>query len=607
MVALKSQGDVKLYVDLCVNVLRDSRSFYPSDGCLQRDIDTVVSRVNREGIPFLTVTLPKLGKAVDESLETGWFNRPKEFKAHGRGSEVPAFMHGLLHPCYSDEGHLVGMQADRLKAIRQVCYLCYKLELPYSQEQEASVIDSFLATEEELKRFQMPLDDWYVARAADIVEELLRGFNPKEIVPRHGPGAVATGEKLDAKWRFSRLYASIHNQFPYYEYFVVGSRNLLDEVRWYRGLERRETPIAKVVLVPKDSRGPRLISCESLETQWIQQGLGRKFVEVLEKHPLSKGRINFTDQEINRKLALQGSSSGEWATLDLKDASDRVSLQLVKRLFPERVYLALLAARSTATNLPDGRIVPMLKHAPMGSALCFPVMALCVWALSVAAIAQSARKSTQEVAPSVFVYGDDLIVASDHFNTVVEALEYCGLRVNTSKCFRRSGPSFRESCGMDAYCGHEVTPVKVRKPWTGKPGDGCTYASWVAYANELAAHGFPNASERAWKQLESTFGRIPHGVETSAFPCRIGPSWLKSLLLNLELGFPVRESPDRGEGDVNYMRVEIKVRFLKSDTQPTILDGWSRLLRDLTAGHGEDPSLVTLPQSVQLRTGWRSM
>lgn len=609
MAALKSPGD-DLYVDLLLNVLHDSRHLYLSEADLRRDVETIRSRVAREGLPFLTVSLPKLGKALDRSLETGMFERPKEFKSRGNRSEIPALFSGMLMPAFDDEGRLVEMSAERLKALRQATFFFYKLALPYSKDQEEAVIRSFLETEEEVSRYLIPQDDWDVATAADLVEDVLLGFDPKDIVPRHGPGAVATGEKLDAKWRFSRLYADIHRQYPYYDYFVVGGASeLLDRIRWYRSLERCETSVAKVVLVPKDSRGPRLISCEPLEKQWIQQGLGRKLVDHLESHWLTKGNVNFTDQGVNRKLALVGSTDGRWATLDLKDASDRVSLALVKRLFPKGLYHALCAARSSATKLPDGSEVALTKHAPMGSALCFPVMALTIWAISVAAIycLLQRRKSLPEVAKAVFVYGDDLIVETEYYETVVEALERCGLRVNSAKCFRQTGPSFRESCGMDAYKGVPVTPVKVRSLFSGNPGDGTTYASWVAYANELKAQGFPSTSERVWKAVETTYGKVPYGVATSAFPCRIESSWLKSLLLNLEKGFPVRESPDRGDDDVHYMSVQVKAKFLKDRKEPTTVDGWPRLLRNLTAGFDEDPNSVVLPQSTQLKSGWRRL
>jgi hypothetical protein len=169
---------------------------------------------------------------------------------------------------------------------------------------------------------------------------------------------------------------------------VGGGKEIIDRVQWYRGLERLPAGTAKVVLVPKDSRGPRLISAEPLEYQWIQQGVGRSIVAHLEAHHLTKGRVNFTHQEVNRRLAQESSATLELATLDLKDASDRVSLELVRRVFkntPELVR-ALEAIRTDATLLPDGRVQSLKKFAPMGSAVCFPVEAFVFWAILTASI-----------------------------------------------------------------------------------------------------------------------------------------------------------------------------------------------------------------------------
>jgi hypothetical protein len=161
----------------------------------------------------------------------------------------------------------------------------------------------------------------------------------------------------------------------------------------------------------------------------------------MEAHSLTSGLVNFTDQGINRYQAYRGSITRESSTLDLKDASDRVSLALVENLFPNNWVEALKACRSAMTELPNGDIVTLSKHAPMGSALCFPVMALCIWAILTAtanmaqtahAVKVSGRLSESRKrfnwAEPVYVYGDDIICPTPFAEFGVLVLEVSALR-----------------------------------------------------------------------------------------------------------------------------------------------------------------------------------
>jgi len=64
-------------------------------------------------------------------------------------------------------------------------------------------------------------------------------------------------------------------------------------------------------------------------------------------------------------------------------------------------------------------------------------------------------------AKQVRVFGDDIIVPNDVYPVLTSLLAECQLKVNTSKSFH-SG-KFRESCGMDAYDGEDVTPAYFRQ------------------------------------------------------------------------------------------------------------------------------------------------
>jgi len=356
---------------------------------------------------------------------------------------------------------------------------------------------------------------------------VLCNFDPLDISPKHGPGSVSTKEKYEEKYDFKRINPRLDSVFPFDQYFMVNSNHVSDTLADQTNQRVRTTcpalsdelgsdgivvreSSAKIVLVPKDSRGPRLISCEPLENQWIQQGIMRRLVKHIESHPLTGGHVNFTDQSINQSLALAGSATGGLATLDLKEASDRVSMGLVARIFPPHIVRALAASRSLKTSSAEGEELELGKFAPMGSALCFPVMALTIWAALTAQcdVTSACRRET------VFVYGDDVIVPGNNAQSAITRLELVGLKVNKDKSFTNG--LFRESCGTDAFRGADVTPCRISTDWSSAP-ESAVYASHIAYANEMHRRGYHRTAQYIAACLVSRFTEVPFAYDEDSY------------------------------------------------------------------------------------------
>ena len=476
---------------------------------ISRDLQTFENRLKNEGITFCTSTLPSLGKAIYRSFETGSLNCPSNFR-RTKGTTLPAFLRGLFSKVYEPTGELKVQPCYRsLKAIVQVCFLVYKLELPYKRKLREKVIQNFVEVESELKDLFIDSTDHILDDARNIMTSIFKGFNPQNIEPRHGPGAVATGERFGEKWNFKTLYRNIHEVYPYWEYFLPSYRTAFTSGEWYRNLNILDSGCAKVHLVNKDSRGPRLISMEPLEYQFIQQGLGRSIVRWLERHQVTRGLVNFTKQSVNQKLTYCKS----YATLDMKEASDRVSLKLVKELFRDLPDLleALCATRTDSTLLPDRTKISLEKFAPMGSALCFPIESAVFFCLS-----EAVRKHWR-IKGYTFVMGDDIVVPRKLAQYLFETFPRFGLKFNEDKCFIHG--RFRESCGFDMFDDEFITPIRMRKCLPRSRKDATGLVSAVSLRNYLYQGGFYKAAEF----LEGMIMRLyPSGIATGGrldLPC----------------------------------------------------------------------------------------
>ena len=577
--------DTPFYVGLISAVLKDAAIISnQTDTELARDLQEIEARTRSEGISFLTRTLPSLAKSMDNALAMSTCLDFKGFKSD-EVVKLPRFMRSYFEQVFDEFGwERSDASPLAIKCIRQVLYLFYKLNLPPTEEQCNEVVDLFIRTDKSLSFDSLktsPYEKWVIRYARGLICRVLGGVSPLDPVlfrPRHGPGAVATGEKANEKPCFKRYFRRLAKIFPYDKYFFFNLSHLSDRLSEFYSMEELESGTAKVVLVPKDSRGPRLISCEPLENQWIQQGLMNVLVKTIERHPLTKGLVNFTDQTVNQRLALESSLSGRLVTLDMKEASDRVSLELVKALFPTTWFDALYACRSEATLLPDGTVMPLKKFAPMGSAVCFPVEALVFWALSVSCIAyyEDSAKGRKAIRQSIYVYGDDIICGTKDHEFLMRKLPMFDLEFNKGKCC--TGRFFRESCGVDAYKGVDVTPLKVRAVWCSSLA-GMDYVSWVAYHNAFEKRGFYTVCDYLSERIQD-IRLTPYADLEGSEVVALIDSRKTAIHANHQLGIKSRMHGSTDIRKTEYQCYEVKAwvvfsRVLKDTTVP----GWSEMLR----------------------------
>jgi hypothetical protein len=440
-----------------------------------RDIKTITARVKHEGLSFLTITLPDFCKGFERSLAEGQV-APNLFKSFSFTKGLPSFLSGFLELVFNpSDGRLLNDPSiEAILAVRQITLLFSKVNLDCTEERVAKAIRSYVECERELT-------DDPLSHGSDLVNQFRRvglmlwseAFSEMEkylhqdmLRPKHGSGSTADGIRGNAKYnqwywpmRLEEVFSSREYLFPSWSYYDESLVNFAEP--------GNEIPV-KVITVPKTLKTPRIIAEEPTSMMFMQQGLHEMIQSIFRVDKTARWLVNYDSQVPNQDLARRGSIDGSLATLDLSEASDRVSNVLVEALisgFPE-LNAAVFACRSTSARVPGYGVIPLTKFASMGSALCFPFEALVFSTIVFCGIEDALNRrltlrDINRLRGKVRVYGDDIIVPTDMAPSVASKLSAFKMKVNANKSFWTG--MFRESCGKEYYAGHDVSIVKLRR------------------------------------------------------------------------------------------------------------------------------------------------
>lgn len=541
-------------------------------------------RIAHEGIAFLTVTLPKLSKAVLRFIEIGYFDyknlKDYDLTCFERKGRSLRYFRSFLGRIFCTKTGALRCDACpvALFQLRQLSEYAYKLSLDFAEHDLVEAKEKFATVEKDLASFDYDRDfvdqlrkdfeTYYPTISRATISDILTKCRP-----RAGSGTFSDMPKrLDSKsdevknfgtelakvyegasWRMDKFIApelglvpidgkpwflkryvdmrwpdrfrSISGYFKQYpcqpvrnvstivEVMPIDRRSYtirqfgskpnlpftsahsqtcaVEEWTWdlSRGSRIRRKSISplgfrsvelsnknltsEVLFVPKDSRGPRTIVREPYWLLMVQMSYHDWITDELER--VSRNRVNFRDQSINQKLAERSSIDKKNATIDLKDASDRVLLSVIRQIFRNSPGCRwFLEQRSESTKLPiawektaDGRQVPkefelikLNKVAGMGSGLTFPTMSLLITLCISRIVCSRYKLNYNDVRDRIYVYGDDVILPVEWLDDAYKALGLVGLKVNVNKSFANS--HFRESCGGDFFFGNSVAPVRLK-------------------------------------------------------------------------------------------------------------------------------------------------
>jgi len=529
-------GLVKSLMSLMQAVLADAGTLCSVD--TSRDLTTIARRYEHEGDAFFGITLADFGKAFERSLELGQIDNAA-FSSFKKARGLPAFLQGFLCLVFDrTTGRLlVDPCPHAVYSVRQITLMWAKMAAECTDDRNRKAILSYHQCETDVKSFTQQYRYNVTARASfrkmarllfgDLFRTLDEDVCEGRLVPKHGPGKTADRRVGNQKWSLDTWSSRIEKVFPM-------DHNLIPNPGLWQSLgdvdirePGTEQPV-KVTLVPKTMKTPRIIAMEPTHVMYVQKAIQTRWYELVDSGTVISSMFHgFGDSEQdrenhqtkNRDLAMRGSADGSLATLDLSEASDRVSIALVADLlasFPD-LKEAVFATRSTRAETPKG-VIRLWKFASMGSALCFPVEAAVFLTVVFLAIQSELKRPLSHVdlrrlRGKVRVYGDDIIVPVEFATPVVEHLEAFGFKVNRSKSFW-SG-YFRESCGGDYFRGHDVSIVKLRTAIPSSRADVREIVSLVSFRNQMYHAGNWATARHCDRRLGRILRHFPAVADTS--------------------------------------------------------------------------------------------
>ena len=555
----------------------------------KRDIISLWRRFDEEGLPFLTITLPRLDDLLLAGLKAGQLPSHEGWLSR---CAYPEFLSGLWSRIFDRDGSVLpNPSVQAIRWLRQISRLHKKIFEVCDAQRVSDEIDNFVTVDMCLPGRSEILEalDPYAQHVAHILFGSLVGEAVHSVEDgKHGPGAVAEHFGSNGRWAFEAISPQIE-ELVGAEYFRSSWIDLHD-----RPPLNEEIP-ARLTAVPKTAVKPRLISIEPSYNQFVQQALQLRLKALLEEGDFA---CSYTYQHHNQQRALDGSVMGHVATIDLSEASDRVSWALVEELFAfNRDFVRYLRlSRSRFVELPDGDLVSLNKFASMGSALTFPIECMVFQTLAVTAMCRARNdfsaptiRSFRKRSSTLSIYGDDIIIPTSAYPHVVKSLTSLGMKVNHSKSFHTG--KFRESCGVDAYDGQLVTPTYARAYLPTSRAN----SNELVKASELRNQLFEKFGLiRTVRFLDALIGRlvrypsIPRGMDG------IG-RWSDN------------PDPANSRWNQDLQRLEWRLPSLVHVKRSDPIDSYSALNKGLRTGLNEDPDHLVFagrPVATEIHDRW---
>lgn len=385
---------------------------------------SVTNSIRREGF------LPIIGKASDLA---------NELITYAQSGKTPTIPFGWFMPEIKDMDLRVALQTLR-----------------YPKRFTPNAADVLLA--DTLKKFRAinrwdketnwnNIPEWICSRMRPHLEAMLKYVDSEyeNCIPHFSAGSTTVGRTVEAKLsEYSRTC----------KYWCDPMYPIGDPLDCVKSLNKDFWYTPAVKGVPKNYKTYRIIAPEhpyfAAEKQRIKDAVRRSI-----KRTWYTGLYDPECQQTNQDMARAGSIDGRYATIDLSSASDTVAETLAYYLLPTNYTKLTYKFRSTYMSI-NGDWVVKRMFATSGDPLCFDTEAMIFLSLALACgEIVGTYTGIDYLLPAV--YGDDIIIDTRLFETMLDLLRILRFIPNDEKSFGTGG--YRESCGVEYYYGYDVSTI----------------------------------------------------------------------------------------------------------------------------------------------------
>lgn len=523
-----SQNSLIMYLCAYVeHIFEDVKFTYTGLSDWRRDKTRLQHEIRQHGSQVLTITLPAVGKSLDQALDCGLYQPSGGYLGKPRkGEQVPVFLRDLFAQIFNPTDGVLRTDPnlEAVVAIRQLLLGAKSLLLSCTTRRIYDEVKDFYRTEasnrapsldwisddplsaspgllsgagrisftdlsdsrsdkeSEFPELDLRLDEEQpclsfedelhgLQRICDEVFAAMGDFSDEEnLRPKHGPGSVSDLRRGMSKYQFRDWPSKLECLYPFDTYAVhdfLCSENVEDPGEW----RNREVP-SKLIAVPKTQKKPRLIASESSQYQWMQQLLKQQLERKVLRSALNNC-IAFRDQSFNQQAAILGSLDGSNVTIDLSSASDRLTCWVVERAcranwtLLDRLHASRTRWVRNSVDLRGFSFLKLKKFSTMGSAVIFPLQTIIYACIALTAVTLDIEARERRLC-SMDEASNRIRVFGDDIIIPKTAYQYMtrlltDLGLKINVDKTFTGLNFRESCGVDSFRGVDVTPVYLRQ------------------------------------------------------------------------------------------------------------------------------------------------
>lgn len=322
------------------------------------------------------------------------------------------------------------------------------------------------------------------------IDKILGSFTPDEFVDgcNWGPGATTA-----IKHRFATAPNKFgsENRITTEAHVFVKDWFHLAYPEWDLQFEIQNE--AKIVTVPKDAKSDRVIAIEPGLNLWFQKGIG-----CMIRKRLKGIGVDLKKQDHNQEKSRIASKFNDFATVDFSSASDTVSKELVRSIFPIEWLNLLRVFRSPSGNL-NGESHTLEKISSMGNGFTFELESLIFYTMAVATCDHLGISSD-----GCSVYGDDVILPAAAYEAYARVSKDLGFTVNLNKSY--SDSYYRESCGAHYWNGRDIKPIFQKETFNGRTEILKSANSIRRYAHRRSNCGCDATLRKPWLLLAGYLG-----------------------------------------------------------------------------------------------------